>query len=291
VLIKASLLNPIVRHAHAAAAVVLLSTTAASAQVTPPLVMPPGPDATVIAGTCVNGATIHTTIAFAGLTVVLPDRACDRGTFAIDMGALPVSGIVDVALDQVVNGATSAQTKVRVTRPGSKPSPPLASPLVAGDLRLTGTCSKDAVLKTHVIATTKTGDGREQKTTIALEDGACASGTFAIDLRAIPLGDTFVARMTQTVAGVESDAVEIPVAPRPAYDGRPDFLADAYLGVGIDNFAAQEIQRYINPEANGTSPARRAASPRRSWHGARPCRSTGRSTSDGGDRPNAPAAR
>ena len=35
------------------------------------------------------------------------------------------------------------------------------------------------------------------------------------------------------------------------HDQREDFEAEAYLDLGIDTFAAEEIEKYLNPEANG----------------------------------------
>jgi hypothetical protein len=53
---------------------------------------------------------------------------------------------------------------------------------------------------------------------------------------------------TATTAADETNATEPPDTTE--YDGRKDLEASAYIGIGVDSFAASDLKSYLNPESS-----------------------------------------
>jgi hypothetical protein len=243
----------VIRFAFAVPILLALSTGVAAGQVTPPVVAAPPDGASSLTGACTRGATIHTTITAGTVTMSLGDLTCVNNAFAIDLTMVPISGVMDFSIDQQIAAVKSPAVKVRLTRSLVKLTPPAVDPVYAGASSVTGSCLKSAVIKSvAIVVRPKTATEPEKTTTTSLPETMCSpDGRFTIDVRDVPLRAAFKVQLSQTTDGVQSGMAEVTVDPRPAYDAREDFEASAFLGIGIDNFAAQDIQLYLNPEANG----------------------------------------
>jgi len=125
-------------------------------------------------------------------------------------------------------------------------TPPLLATLRERVPTIAGTCISGATVQTTI----KTG---EPGTDIHLNDISCVAGRFSVDVKAIPLLDAYQVVVLQIVNGTASAplVVEVDTSDGPFGDERYDFESNAYIGLAIDSFSAQELNKYLNPEANG----------------------------------------
>jgi len=125
-------------------------------------------------------------------------------------------------------------------------TPPLLSEVRERAANLVGTCIPGGTVQ----LTVKTGPGGQD---VRLSDASCTNGRFAVDVSAVPLLDPYQIVATQVVGGTASApiTVEVEKSDGPYRDERQDFEANAYLGLAIETFGAQELNKYLNPEANG----------------------------------------
>ena len=124
-------------------------------------------------------------------------------------------------------------------------TPPMLAPVTERAATIDGSCIPGGTVEVSI----DTGAG-----VIRLPPVTCpAPSTFSVNVAAVPLLRSYRVLATQTVAGTASGALTVAVLPRagPFADEREDFEATAYLGLAIDTFAAEELNRYLNPEANG----------------------------------------
>jgi hypothetical protein len=124
-------------------------------------------------------------------------------------------------------------------------TPPLLTPVKERASAIEGACVPKAVVQVVV----KTGKG-----SVRLEDAACGEdGRFRTGTEAVPLVASYEIVATQTAGGVTSAQMIVGVQKADAVfaDQREDMESTAYVGLAIDTFGAQELNRYLNPEANG----------------------------------------
>jgi hypothetical protein len=131
-----------------------------------------------------------------------------------------------------------------VTAAHAQTPSPVLFPVEGGAANVTGRCSPGATVNVAISVDT---------TTVSLPAAMCDdSGQFTADIANILVKVGSKISVTQTVGGQQSPAATFVVArDGPFGDEREDFEASGYVGVAIDNFAAQEIVNYLNPEANG----------------------------------------
>jgi hypothetical protein len=125
-------------------------------------------------------------------------------------------------------------------------TPPLLTRVTERAPAVEGVCVAAATVK----ITVKTGTG-----SIQLTDATCsAEGTFSTAASAVPLMDAYQIEASQVASGVSSLPITVPVekVDGPFQDEREELEANAYIGLVIDTFGAQELNKYLNPEANGT---------------------------------------
>ena len=125
-------------------------------------------------------------------------------------------------------------------------TPPLVSTLRERVPTIDGSCITGATIQ----VTVKTGQAGSD---IRLADATCVAGRFALDVKAVPLLDPYQVVALQIVNGTASAplVVEVEKSDGPYGDERFDFESNAYVGLAIDTFGAQELNQYLNPEANG----------------------------------------
>jgi hypothetical protein len=125
-------------------------------------------------------------------------------------------------------------------------TPPLVATLRERVPTIDGTCIAGATIQTTV----KTGPAGKD---VRLGDVTCVAGRFAVDVKAVPLLDAYQIVTLQIVNGTASAplVVEVEKSDGPYGDERFDFESNAYIGLAIDTFGAQELNKYLNPEANG----------------------------------------
>ena len=125
-------------------------------------------------------------------------------------------------------------------------TPPLVAPLHERVSAIDGTCIAGATIQTTV----KTGPAGKD---VRLGDVTCVAGRFSVDVKAVPLLDAYQIVTLQIVNGTASAPliVEVDKSDGPYGDERYDFESNAYIGLAIDTFGAQELNKYLNPEANG----------------------------------------
>jgi hypothetical protein len=125
-------------------------------------------------------------------------------------------------------------------------TPPLLAGVRERAAVIEGTCISGATVQ----LTVKTGpDGKD----VRLSDVSCVAGRFSIDVKAVPLLDPYQIVALQIAGGTASAPITVDVAASagPFRDERDDFESNAYIGLAIDTFGAQELNKYLNPEANG----------------------------------------
>ena len=130
-----------------------------------------------------------------------------------------------------------------------KVAKPTVGTIPTGAAQITGTCAEGSVIRLTVTS---------GKNKFQLRDVKCPKGekVFAIDVGLLQLArrrrrggrasSSMAYRRAPRNGTVSAARVELAT-----HDEREDFEAEVYLGLGIDTFAAQEIQKYLNPEANG----------------------------------------
>ena len=125
-------------------------------------------------------------------------------------------------------------------------TPPLVVTLRERVPTINGACISGATVQTTI----KTGQAGAD---IRLADVTCVAGRFAVDVKAVPLLDAYQVVTLQIVNGAASAplVVEVEKSDGPYGDERFDFESNAYIGLAIDTFGAQELNKYLNPEANG----------------------------------------
>ena len=125
-------------------------------------------------------------------------------------------------------------------------TPPLIATLRERMPSIDGTCISGGTIQTTI----KTGPTGKD---IRLGDVNCVAGRFSVDVKAIPLLDAYQIVAVQIVSGTASAPiiVEVEKSDGPYGDERFDFESNAYIGLAIDTFGAQELNKYLNPEANG----------------------------------------
>jgi hypothetical protein len=86
-----------------------------------------------------------------------------------------------------------------------------------------------------------------------LSDANCVAGRFSVTVQAIRLLDPTRCRPYRSWPGTASApiTVDVEASEGPFGDERGDFESNAYIGLAIDTFGAQELNKYLNPEANG----------------------------------------
>ena len=125
-------------------------------------------------------------------------------------------------------------------------TPPLVGNVSERSATIDGTCVSGATVQ----ITIKTGaDGKD----VRLSDAPCVAGRFSADARALRLLDAYQVQAVQVVGGTASAPLVVEVEPwkGPYQDERDDFGSNAYIGLAIDTFGAEELHKYLNPEANG----------------------------------------
>jgi hypothetical protein len=125
-------------------------------------------------------------------------------------------------------------------------TPPLVGSVRERTLTIAGTCISGATVQ----LTVKTGAGGED---VRLSDARCVAGRFSSDAQALRLIVGFQVQAVQIVGGIASAPITVDVEEweGPYGDERGDFESNAYIGLAIDTFGAQELSKYLNPEANG----------------------------------------
>jgi hypothetical protein len=124
-------------------------------------------------------------------------------------------------------------------------TPPLVASVHADAATIDGSCIPKAVVQVVVKA---------DKSSIRLDDATCAAdGRFSVDARAVRLVNPFQVAVTQVVGGVASSPMTVDIQQQagPSGDEREDMEATAYVGLAIDTFGSDELNQYLNPEANG----------------------------------------
>jgi hypothetical protein len=155
---------------------------------------------------------------------------------------------MNVAGWQIQGCAAAAVLCVQLGAPGAvsaQVTPPLLARVVERAATLDGMCIPAATVRLTV---------KTQTDSIRLDDVTCSPmGTFTARAAAVPLQDAYQVIGLQIVGGVSSSpiTVEVNTSDGPFRDEREDFEANAYLGLAIDTFGAQELNKYLNPEANG----------------------------------------
>lgn len=122
-------------------------------------------------------------------------------------------------------------------------SPPVLAEPRAGVTDVQGACVDKTDVRLTVTINSKT---------ITLPDVPCTNGRFTVDISAVRLqvGSVLSAAPVVNKQAGSPAAVTV-MRDGPFGDEREDFESSAYVGIAIDRFAAQEIQKYLNPEANG----------------------------------------
>jgi hypothetical protein len=125
-------------------------------------------------------------------------------------------------------------------------TPPLLGSVRERAASIDGTCISGATVQ----VTIKTGGAGKD---VRLSDVNCVAGRFAVDAQALRLLDAHQVQAVQIVAGTTSAPIVVDVEAweGPYGDERGDFEANAYIGLAIDTFGAEELHKYLNPEANG----------------------------------------
>jgi len=125
-------------------------------------------------------------------------------------------------------------------------TPPLIATLRERVPTIDGACISGGTIQTTI----RTGQPGND---IRLGDVSCVSGRFSVDVKAIPLLDAYQVVAVQIVNGTASAplVVDVDKSDGPFGDERFDFESNAYIGLAIDTFGAQELNKYLNPEANG----------------------------------------
>jgi hypothetical protein len=208
-------------------------------------------DSQAITGTCTDGAPVKI-VAFRGAQQLpLPDSTCTGGNFQASAVFLKLQPADVIRIEQTSGGTT---TRVSLTVPAPIITPPSLSPSPAeGDALIEGTCA-DGSKVTAVVS-------RENTEQATLRTETCASSRYKISVASLQLKARDTISVSQVLDGSKSLAftATVEAAPRrevPPGDEREDFEASAYIGFAIDSFAAEEINRYLNPEANGKTKER-----------------------------------
>jgi hypothetical protein len=123
-------------------------------------------------------------------------------------------------------------------------TPPLLSTVHERAATIDGACISGATVRITVKA-----DGKD----IRLGDTNCVKSAFSVDVKAVPLRDSYQIVALQDVGGTVSAAVTMDVEAfaGPFGDERGAFESNGYIGLAIDTFGSDELNRYLNPEANG----------------------------------------
>jgi hypothetical protein len=125
-------------------------------------------------------------------------------------------------------------------------TPPLLGSVEAGASAISGACVSGATVQ----ITIKTGVAGKD---VHLSDVNCVASRFSADAQVLRLRVGHQVQAVQVVGGTSSAPFVVEVAPSdgPHDDERGDFEANAYIGLAIDTFGAEELHKYLNPEANG----------------------------------------
>lgn len=125
-------------------------------------------------------------------------------------------------------------------------TPPLVGNVREGTATIDGACIAGATVQ----VTIRTGTAGKD---VRLSDVNCVAGRFSVDAQALRLRDTHQVQAVQIVGGTASAPIVAAVEAwaGPYGDERGDFEANAYVGLAIDTFGAEELHKYLNPEANG----------------------------------------
>jgi hypothetical protein len=201
-----------------------------------------------ITGTCINGVTVKISLVRGTAEMPLPDAPCTSGEFRVSTRFLKIQASDIIRIEQ-----TSGTMISRVSQ--TVPAPTLASPsisrLIEGDSQIKGTCSDNSDVTASVSAA-----GTESTLTAV----KCGGGVYIISMGSVQLREKDTVSVLQVLEGNRSKPLTVSVGPYVSKghgDERPDFEASAYLGFAVDTFAAEEIQRYLNPKVNG-KPTERA---------------------------------
>ena len=125
-------------------------------------------------------------------------------------------------------------------------TPPLLASVRERSATIDGTCITGATVRLTITTGAEGNDVR-------LSDTNCVAGRFSVDAQAIRLIPVYKVQAVQVVAGTASAPITVDVEAwgGPFGDERGDFESNAYIGLAIDTFGAQELNKYLNPEANG----------------------------------------
>jgi len=125
-------------------------------------------------------------------------------------------------------------------------TPPLLASVRERSATIDGTCITGATVR----LTIRTGvEGND----VRLSDTNCVAGRFSVDVQAIRLIPLYKVQAVQVFAGIASAPIIVDVGEwdGPFGDERGAFESNAYIGLAIDTFGAEELNKYLNPEANG----------------------------------------
>jgi hypothetical protein len=222
-------------------AFLVLSGSIANAQPQALSLTPLNPASPDIVGTCLDKSTVRAFVTRTGKELPLQEATCASGKFQIGLSFTPLRD-GDVVRVEQTSGAALSRVSWTVV-PASLVTPPAVATIHEGDASINGVCAETATVAVSVVS------GSNE---ITLKPEPCSDGKFTANasLAKLKSGDSVV--LTQTVAGTASKPYRVTVGEllSPG-DERPDFEASAFLGFAIDTFSADEIQRYLNKDANG----------------------------------------
>jgi hypothetical protein len=203
------------------------------------------PDSAEIAGTCNDGAAVKITVIRLAEEMPLPESKCASGKFQTSARFLKLQEADIIRIEQTSGTMTS---RVSLTVPAPTVTPPTAGPLAEGGAEITGTCAGTS----DVTASVSRAISASSQTEATPKSVKCAGDKYTISLAPVQLKEKDTVSVSQVLEGSRSKPFVVTVGPRVELgDEREDFEASAYLGFAIDTFAAEEIQRYLNPEVNG----------------------------------------
>jgi hypothetical protein len=149
-------------------------------------------------------------------------------------------------MNKRVVAAVCAALSVTAGAAFAQVTPPLVGSVRERAATIDGTCISGATVQ----ITIKTGADAKD---VRLSDARCMAGRFSANAEAVRLLDAYQVQAVQVVGGTASAPLMVDVEPweGPYEDERDDFGANAYIGLAIDTFGAEELHKYLNPEANG----------------------------------------
>src|SRR5262245_30687356 len=147
-------------------------------------------------------------------------------------------------MNQRVIAAASAAILLTAGVAVAQVTPPLVGTVRERAATIDGACISGASVQLTIRTGTAGNDVR-------LSDAPCVAGRFSANAQAIQLVEGFQVQAVQVVGGTASGPMIVPVQALegPYGDERQAFEANAYIGLAIDTFGAQELNEYLNPEA------------------------------------------